>query len=73
MIGSNRNNCDLKGENVIVRVGGGSDEFEKYVDFNHRTFERILVVHMINSSQSLEWVIEQLIQDKKIKNGGVYS
>ncbi len=56
-----------------MRVGGGSDEFEKYVEFNHRNFERILVVHMINSSQSLEWVVEQLIQDKKIKNGGVYS
>ena len=46
---------------MIVRVGGGSDEFERYVGFNHRNFERILVVHMINSSQSLEWVVDQLI------------
>ena len=28
----------------------------------------MLVIHMIKSGESLEWVIEQLIAGKKIKN-----
>ena len=29
---------------------------------------RMLVIHMIKSGESLEWVVDQLIQGKKIKN-----
>jgi hypothetical protein len=57
---------------VVVRVGGGTDKLDDYVLHNHRTFEKILVIHMINSNQSLEWVTDQLMQGKKIK-GSVMS
>lgn len=54
---------------VVVRVGGGQDKFQDYVPLNHRVFERNLVLHMINSNESLEWVIEKLISDNKIRRG----
>lgn len=67
LIGSQKCTCYLRQGNVIVRVGGGQHNFEEYVPFNHRIFERILVINMINSNQSLEWVLEQLIQNNRIK------
>ena len=36
LIGSARVPCDLKNENVIVRVGGGVETFHSYVTNNHR-------------------------------------
>lgn len=67
MIGANKLPCTLKQDNVVVRVGGGTDKLDDYVKHNHRTFEKILVIHMINSNQSLEWVTDELMQGKKIK------
>lgn len=51
----------------MARVGGGYEKFDEYVANNHRFFERTLLVHMIKSKESLEWVCEQLINDKKIQ------
>lgn len=59
-------NCILKSDNVICRVGGGQYNFEEWVPFNHRIFERTIVINMINSSQTMEWVITQMIENKKI-------
>jgi len=42
---------------------------EKYVGFNHRIFERILVTHMLNTDKDLDWVVDQLCQGNKIKSG----
>jgi len=52
----------------MVRVGGGFEKFIEYVPKNHRYFERTLVVHMIKSGESLEWVLDALMNAKKIKN-----
>jgi hypothetical protein len=68
LIGSNRMSCALTRDQLMVRVGGGYERFEEYVPNHHRYFMRMLVVHMIKSGESLEWVIEQLIQGKRIKN-----
>ena len=38
LIGSKRCNCSLKGDTVLVRVGGGYERFEKYVASNHYQF-----------------------------------
>ena len=57
----------FKSGSVIVRVGGGQDKFEDYVPINHRIFERQLVIYMINSSESLEWVIGKLYKGEKIR------
>lgn len=40
----------------MARVGGGYEKFDEYVANNHRFFERTLLVHMIKSKESLEWV-----------------
>lgn len=68
LIGSNRVNVDLKNDNLIVHVGGGSERFEDYVSTNLKYFQRQLVVYMLKSGESLEWVIDQLIAGHMIKN-----
>lgn len=68
LIGCNRMTCELTRDQLMVRVGGGYERFEEYVPNQHRYFMRMLVVHMIKSGESLEWVIEQLIAGKRIKN-----
>lgn len=68
LIGSQRLNVEKKNEKLSVRVGGGYERFEDYVPRNSKYFQRTLVCHMIKSGESLEWVVEQLLQGKKIKN-----
>jgi hypothetical protein len=52
----------------MVRVGGGFEKFIEYIPKNHRYFERALVVYMIKSGESLEWVVDTLKNGKKIIN-----
>ena len=73
LVGANKLPCTLKSDNVVVRVGGGTDKLDDYVLHNHRTFEKILVIHMINSNQSLEWVTDELMQGRKIKGNVISS
>ncbi len=68
LIGSHRLNCELKGDQLILRVGGGYNTFEEWVVHNQRYFQRMLVIYMIKSGESLEWVVDQLIAGRKIKN-----
>lgn len=68
LIGSNRVNCDLKRDQVMLRIGGGYEKFIEYVPKSHKYFERSLVVYMIKSGESLEWVIDALFNGKQIKN-----
>jgi len=68
LIGSNRINCTMKRDYVMLRVGGGYEKFVEYVPRTHKYFERTLVVHMIKSGESLEWVVDALFNNKKIKN-----
>jgi hypothetical protein len=64
LIGSSRINVDLKKDNLMLRVGGGFEKFNEYVPKNHRYFERSLVVHMIKSGESLEWVVDEICSGK---------
>lgn len=64
LIGSQRMTCEIKREILMIRVGGGFEKFFEWVPKNHRYLERCLVVHMIKSGESLEWVIEQLFNGK---------
>lgn len=68
LIGSNRLSCELKRDTLMLRVGGGYEKFEEYVPKNLRYFQRILVIHMIKSGESLEWVVDALINGRKIRN-----
>ena len=68
LIGSQRATLDLKNDNVVVRVGGGSDLLTEYLQTNERHFERILLVYMIQSGDSIQDVVDQLCQGKNLKS-----
>ena len=68
LIGPNRLNCDMKGDICMVRTGGGYQRFDQFVPFNHKNYEMMLASHVINTNKDLDWVVNQLIQGKKIKN-----
>jgi len=53
--------CLLRGNQVILRVGGGYENFKTYIQKNKKYFERMLVILMIKSGESLEFVINALI------------
>lgn len=64
LIGSARVNLELK-RFLMVRAGGGYERFDEYVPQHHRYFQRSLVIHMIKSGESLEWVVDQIMAGKK--------
>lgn len=49
LIGCNRCHCSLKGDKVLIRVGGGYERFEDYIKNNHNQFEEVLATHMKNN------------------------
>jgi hypothetical protein len=50
----------------MVRVGGGYFRFDDFIPSQHRFFEKTLLLHMIKSKESLEWVCDALCKEKKI-------
>ena len=66
LIGPNRINTDFKYESVLVKGGGGSQKIEEYLNKNHVSMEQTLIEHMCKSGKSLDWVVEQLKEGKKI-------
>lgn len=66
LIGINKIDLSKKGEFVTARIGGGYEKFESYIEKNHKALEKGLIVKMIQSRESLEWVVEALINDQKI-------
>ena len=57
LIGSNKCNCEMRGEDAMVKMSATYKRFEDYVTKNHRKFERRLVSHMVTNKQTLDWVI----------------
>lgn len=70
LLGSERLNFkqNQNTDSLLVRVGGGYVKFEEHILKFSRYYQRMLVVYMIKSGESLEWVIEQLVNNKKIIN-----
>lgn len=68
LIGHRRMNADIKRNEVYLRVGGGYEKFSEHIPANLKYYERSLVVHMIKSGESLEFVISLLFNGKKIPN-----
>jgi len=62
LIGSERLNMKQNNhnDNIMVRVGGGYVKIDEYMHKYMRYHQRMLVIHMIKSNESLEWVVEQL-------------
>lgn len=57
LIGVNRCTCELKGTKAMIRVGGGYEQLKAYVLKYQKYFARALVINMVKSEQSLEYVI----------------
>lgn len=49
-------------------VGGGYEKFETYVMKNHNIIERQVIKKMIQSGESLEFIVNALIENKKVEN-----
>lgn len=64
LIGTQKSICELKVENVVVRSGGGYERFESMVPKNDQHYQQTLISHMLNTQQSLPWVVDQLKQGK---------
>lgn len=72
LIGTSKCIIQNRADQIMVRVGGGYVPFDEYIPNNHRLFERALLVHMIKSQESLEWVCDALIFDKRIPQANQY-
>lgn len=51
---------------LLVRVGGGSQPFGELAAQSDRHQQRKLVQYMMDSDQSLEWVLKQHVNNKRI-------
>lgn len=56
----------MTGEKMMVRVGGGYFKFDDYIPQNQQYYQRTLLMHMLKSKMSLEWVCEAIMNDQKI-------
>lgn len=70
LIGCQKQIVKFQSDNLILRIGGGYEKFDEYIPNNHRLMERQLLSNMIKSKESLEWVCDSIINDRKIPHVG---
>ena len=46
LVGDKKINLDKNGEFICANIGGGYKPFEEYIQKNHKSFERALLVKM---------------------------
>lgn len=63
LIGSQKVNLVIKRESILVQKGGGTEKLEAYISNNNKIFQRNIVMFMIKSNESLEFVIDSLINN----------
>jgi len=68
LVGIHKIHMDMKAEDVIAQIGGGYEKFELYIKKQHKILERGLIIKMIQSKESLEWICDALIRGTKIPN-----
>jgi hypothetical protein len=51
----------------MVKLEGGSEKLEDYMAKNEHIMQKVLIDHMINSGNQLDWVIQQLKNGNEIK------
>ena len=66
LIGLNKVSCEIRGNMVMIRVGGGYETFKSYISKNYKYFEKMLTIMMIKSGYTLEKVVDSLIQGVRI-------
>ena len=72
MVGSEKITVELKSDNVVARSGGGYKSLEALVAKDQLYHEKVLVSHMITNDESLEWVVGELAQGKKLKTNEAF-
>ena len=68
LIGTQKLILQFKSDFLMIKVGGGYEKFDEYIPNNHRLFERNLLMHMVKSQESLEWVCYALMNDQRISS-----
>ena len=66
LVGDKRIHLNLKADEIIANIGGGYEKLELYINKNHKSLERSLMVRMIQNRESLETNVEALMNDKKL-------
>lgn len=66
LVGNKSINLEKKGEYVTGQIGGGYEKFDEYIQKNHKKLEKDLVVKMIQSRESLQFICQALINGQKI-------
>lgn len=66
LVGISKIHLEQKADYVIAQVGGGYQKFEPWIIKNHKAIERQLIIKMIQSKESLEWIVDALIKGEKI-------
>lgn len=67
LVGSTRVHLVKNGEFIFAKIAGGFEKLENYILNNHRFHEIQLIKKMIQSKESIEWVVEALVKGTKIK------
>lgn len=66
LVGANKVHLEKKGNKVTAQIGGGYQELEQYLPKHHSNLEKELILKMVQSKQSLEFVCESIITGKKL-------
>lgn len=61
LVGSQRVNLILKRDQIVVKRGGGNQQFQEFYLINKTQMMRNLVLQMIKSGESLEYVVNCLV------------
>ena len=69
LVGSQKVTLVIKRDSILVQKGGGTEKLENYLANNNVAFQRNLVIYMIKSNESLEFVVDSLINSQKTRLG----
>lgn len=58
LVGNKTLSIDKLGGSLIAHIGGGYVKFENFIKDNHQKMAKELILKMISSKKSLEWIIE---------------
>ena len=56
LVGNKSINLEKKGEYVTGKIGGGFEKFDEYIQKNHKKLEKDLVIKMIQSKESIQFI-----------------
>lgn len=71
LVGTKKYPCELKaGDLAVIKTDASFERFDQVVPANDKAHQKILISHMLDNDESLEWVVEQLIQNKRLSTSG---